>query len=110
VLDSGAVRAWVQIAAAALSGNSLRQTVRVCSPSSEIGSSPLKGCGGNCRSGGKKWQPTAGFMTHVTCRLTAKNRDELRNPELCSRVWATFTFFTTKYHSETRELLFGGTS
>ena len=23
---------------------------------------------------------TAGFMTHVTCRLTAKNRDWLRNP------------------------------
>ena len=31
-------------------------------------------------------------MTHVTCRLTAKNRDELRNPTLGSRVWATFTF------------------
>ena len=28
-------------------------------------------------------------MTHVTCRLTAKNRDQLGN-----RVWATFTFFT----------------
>jgi len=26
-----------------------------------------------------KWQPTTGFMTHVTCRLTAKNRDQLRN-------------------------------
>ena len=24
-------------------------------------------------------EPTAGFMTHVTCRLTAKNRDQLRN-------------------------------
>ena len=32
-------------------------------------------------------------MTHVTCRLTAKNRDQLRNPTLGSRVWATFTFF-----------------
>ena len=31
-------------------------------------------------------------MTHVTCRLTAKNRDQLRNPTLCKRVWATFTF------------------
>ena len=31
-----------------------------------------------------------GFMTHVTCRLTAKNRDQLRNPALGSRVWATF--------------------
>jgi len=25
----------------------------LCSPSSKIGSSPLKGCGGNCRTGGK---------------------------------------------------------
>jgi len=29
-------------------------------------------------------------MTHVTCRLTAKNRDQLRNPTLGSRVCATF--------------------
>ena len=31
-------------------------------------------------------------MTHVTCRLTAKNRDQLRNPTLGNRVLATFTF------------------
>ena len=31
-------------------------------------------------------------MTHVTCRLTAKNRSQLRNPTLGSRVWAIFTF------------------
>jgi len=29
-------------------------------------------------------------MTHVTCRLTAKNRDQLRNPTLGNLVWATF--------------------
>jgi len=29
-------------------------------------------------------------MTHVTCRLTAKNRDHLRNPTFGNRVWATF--------------------
>ena len=29
-------------------------------------------------------------MTHVTCRLTAKNRDQLRNSTLGNRVWATF--------------------
>jgi len=29
-------------------------------------------------------------MTHVTCRLTAKNRDQLWNPTLGNRVWATF--------------------
>jgi len=32
-------------------------------------------------------------MTHGTCRLTAKNRDRLRNPTLGNRVWATFNFF-----------------
>ena len=31
-------------------------------------------------------------MTHVTCRLTAKNRDQLRNPSLGNRVWASFAF------------------
>ena len=36
----------------------------------------------------------AGFMTQVTCRLTAKNRDQLRNPTLGNQVLATFTFFT----------------
>ena len=34
-------------------------------------------------------------MTHVTCRLTAKNRDQLRSPTLGNRVWAPFTFFYT---------------
>ena len=29
-------------------------------------------------------------MTHVTCRLPAKNRDQLRNPTLGNRVRATF--------------------
>ena len=32
-------------------------------------------------------------MTHVTCRLTAKNRDQLRNLTLGSSVGDTFTFF-----------------
>ena len=31
-------------------------------------------------------------MTHVICRLTAKNQDQFRNPTLGNRVWATFTF------------------
>ena len=57
-----------------------------------IGSRPLKGCEDNCGPGGKYWQPTAGFITHVTCRLTANNRDQLRNHTLGNRVWATFTF------------------
>jgi len=32
------------------------------------------------------------FMAHITCRLTAKNRNRLWNPMLGSQVWATFTF------------------
>ena len=35
-------------------------------------------------------------MTHVSCRLTAKNRDQLRNPTLGNRVWAAFTFLPSK--------------
>jgi len=34
-------------------------------------------------------------MTLVTCRLAAKNRDQLRNPTLSNRVWATFTYTFT---------------
>ena len=34
-------------------------------------------------------------MTHVTCRLTAENRNQLRNPTLGNRVWVTFTFLHT---------------
>ena len=37
-------------------------------------------------------------MTHVTCRLTAKNRDQLRNHTLGNRVWATFSFYTLPTH------------
>jgi len=33
-------------------------------------------------------------MTHVTCRLTAKNGDQLQNRVLDNRVWATFTFLS----------------
>jgi len=35
-------------------------------------------------------------MTHVTCRLTARNRDQLRNRTLGNRAWATFTFLDSK--------------
>jgi len=35
-------------------------------------------------------------MTHVACRLTAKNRDQLRNSTLGNGAWATFTFFTVQ--------------
>ena len=36
-------------------------------------------------------------MIHVTCRLTAKNWDQLRNPTLGNRVWAAFTFLTWQF-------------
>ena len=36
-------------------------------------------------------------MTHVTCRLTANNWDQLRNPTFGNRVWATFTFYPKGY-------------
>jgi len=35
-------------------------------------------------------------MTRVTCRLTAKNRDQLGNPTLGNREWATFTFYQVR--------------
>jgi len=63
-----AQKAQVQITVETLSGNSLTQTA-------------LTHC---------VRQPTAGFVTHVTCRLTVKNRDQLRNPTLGNRVWAIF--------------------
>jgi len=48
----GSVAKWLACWTQSLSGNSLRQTAHshwcLCSPSSKIGSSPLKGCGGNC--------------------------------------------------------------
>jgi len=37
-------------------------------------------------------------MTYITCRLTAKNRDQLRNRTLGNRVWANFTTFTLNVH------------
>ena len=47
-------------------------------------------------------------MTHVTCRLTAKDRDQLRNPTLGNRVWATFTFFRYRYKAGREEERRGG--
>ena len=36
-------------------------------------------------------------MTNVTCRLTAKNRDQLRDPTLSNRVCTTFTFLLADF-------------
>jgi len=47
-------------------------------------------------------------MTHVTCRLTAKNRDQLRNPTIGNRVglWAAFTFYSDDGHAQRYDLYF----
>ena len=36
-------------------------------------------------------------MTYVTRRLTAKYRDQLRNPTLGNRLWATFFTRVSRY-------------
>jgi len=50
-------------------------------------------------------------MTHVTCRLTAKDRDRLRNPTLGNRVWATVTVMhcvlAMRPNKQRRELALG---
>ena len=46
-------------------------------------------------------------MTHVTCRLTAKNRDQHRNPTLGNRVWATLPFYIERDSQETAEMVIG---
>ena len=46
-------------------------------------------------------------MTHVTCRLAAKNWDQFRNPTLGNRVWATFTFIFTQTHTRLTALFPG---
>ena len=53
-----AQKAQIQIAVVTLSGNSLRQTVHTHCASVQkaaelVDSSPFKGCGDNCRPGGK---------------------------------------------------------
>jgi len=46
-------------------------------------------------------------MTHVTCRLTAKDRDQLRNTTLDNRVWATFLVWC---HHEKSSVVWCGVS
>jgi len=88
--------ARVQIAVATLSGNSLWQTVHThCATVHQVAqlvAALLRVERVTAGLAESIWQPTVGYMTHVTCRLTAKNRDQLRNPTLGNRVWATFTF------------------
>jgi len=74
-----------------LSGNSLRQTVHThCAyvhQAAKLVAALLRVVGVTAGLA-----ESVGFMTHITCRLTAKNRDQLQNPTLGDRVWATFIF------------------
>jgi len=48
---------------------------------------------------------TAGFMTHVICRLTAKNRDQLWNPLRSAIEYGiTFTFFYCSLYAVNEDL------
>jgi len=40
----------------------------------------------------------AGFMTHVTCRLTAKNRDQLLNPRSVIEYPMGYLYFLAQSH------------
>jgi len=77
-----AQKARVQIAAAKLSGDSLRQTVHTHCASvhqaAELVAALLRVAG---VTAGQAWQKV----------MAAKNRDQLRNPMIGSRVWGTFT-------------------
>jgi len=86
---------------ATLSGNSLRQTVHTHRASvhqaAKLVAALLRVAmvtAGLAESNGSY---RAMFMTHVTCRLIVEIRDQLRNPKLANRVWATFTFLPKRY-------------
>jgi len=85
----------VQIAVPTLPGNSLRQTVHTHRASlhqtAKLVAALLR-VAGLTAGLGKVMAAYRRVYDHVTCRLTAKNRDQLRNPTLGGRVWATFTF------------------
>jgi len=76
-----------------LSGNSLRQTVHThCASVHQAGklvAALLRVVGVTTGVAESNGSLPPGFMTHVTCRLTAKNWDQLWNPTLSNRVWAT---------------------
>ena len=85
-------KVWVQIAAATLSGNNRRQTVHIHRASVHQAAKLVAALVRVTRVTAGLAESN-GFMTHVTCRLTAKYRDQLWNPRLGNRVWATLPFF-----------------
>ena len=89
------------MAAVMLSGNSLRQTVHTHCASvhqaAKLAAALLRIVGVTAGLAESNGSLPPGLMTHITCRLTAKNRDQLRNPTLDNRVWATFLYVTARY-------------
>ena len=87
-------KARIQIAVARLSGNSLRQTAHTHCTSvhqaAKLVAALLRVAGVTAGLAESNGEPTSRFMTYVTCRLTAKNRDQLWNPTLGNRVWLLF--------------------
>ena len=51
------------------------------------------GWGGNCRPGGKKWQPTAGWMTYGHLQADCLYTGISSVPNARYRVWEAFTFY-----------------
>jgi len=93
--QGGSVAEWLACWTQTLSGNSLRQTVHTHCASVHQAVQLVVALlrvawvtAGLAESNGSLLPG----LTHVTCRLTAKNRDQLRHPTLGNRVWATFAF------------------
>jgi len=90
-------KAWVQIAVATLSGNSLRQTVHTHCASvhqaAKLVAARLRVAGVTAGW----WKVMAAYRRVYDSRhLQADCQDQLPNPMLGKRVWATFTFFPFK--------------
>ena len=95
MLDSGAKRVRVQIAAATLSGNSLGQTDHTHRASvhqaAKLVAALLRVASvtaGLAESNGRR-QP---IYDSRHLQADCQNRDQLRNHTLSNQVWATFTF------------------
>jgi len=98
----GSVAEWlacwtrVQIAVPTLSGNSLRQTVHTHRASvhqaAKLVEALLRVVGVTASLAESNGSLPPGY-DHTICRLTAEKRDQLRNPTLGNRVWATFLPF-----------------
>ena len=85
--------ARVQITVATLSSNSLRQTVHTHCASvhqaAKLVAALLRVAGVTAGLAGSNGSLPPG-LSHITSRLTAKNRDQLRNPTLGNRVRVIF--------------------